>query len=186
MPVIVETIRSSVGEFAGCHEHVDEGAVAPHRHLDPACDRIFDHQLLNRRGGDDISAVDTDHDVAAARATGMCAPAMPSHARRTRPVFINAAMILWVDALIGTAKPRPTPATAVLTPTIRPRPSASTPPLFPGFSAASVCITSSTTRPARVGSERPRPEMMPAVTLPARPSGLPTATTSCPTCRSSA
>ena len=99
---------------------------------------------------------------------------MPSQARRTRPVLISDAMILCVVSLIGTASPRPTPATAVLTPTIRPRPSASAPPLLPGLSAASVWITSSTTRPDFVGSERPSPDTMPAVTLPARPSGLPT------------
>ena len=73
------------------------------------------------------------------------------------------------------------PATAVFTPTMRPFPSASTPPELPGFSAASVWMTSSMTRPDAVGSERPRFETMPAVTLPARPSGLPSATTSWPT-----
>ena len=49
------------------------------------------------------------------------------------------------------------PATAVLIPTTRPRASASAPPELPGFSAASVWMTSSTTRivaPARVG-QRP-------------------------------
>ena len=75
------------------------------------------------------------------------------------------------------------PATAVLTPTIRPSLSARTPPLLPGLSAASVWMTSSMTRPAAVGSERPRADTMPAVTLPARPSGLPSATTSWPTRR---
>ena len=90
-------------------------------------------------------------------------------------------MISRVVELIGTARPTPMPATAVLTPTIRPALSASTPPLLPGLSAASVWITSSTTRPDWVGSERPRPETTPAVTLPASPSGLPSATTSWPT-----
>ena len=55
---------------------------------------------------------------------------------------------------------------------------ASTPPLLPGFSDASVWMTSSTTRPACVGSDRPSAETMPAVTLPAMPRGLPRATTS--------
>ena len=87
-------------------------------------------------------------------------------------------MMLCVVALIGTARPTPIPATAVFTPTIRPALSASTPPLLPGFRAASVWITSSTTRPPRVGKDRPRAETMPAVTLPASPSGLPRATTS--------
>ena len=89
-----------------------------------------------------------------------------------------------VVALIGTASPSPTPATAVLMPTTRPRPSTSAPPELPGFSAASVWMTSSTTRaaaPARVGSERPSAETTPAVTEPAKPCGLPIATTSWPT-----
>src|SRR3954447_2603110 len=51
-----------------------------------------------------------------------------------------------VAALIGTAKPSPTPATAVLIPTTLPRPSTSAPPELPGLSAASVWITSSITR----------------------------------------
>ncbi len=94
-----------------------------------------------------------------------------------------------VASLIGTASPRPTPATAVLTPTTRASPSASAPPELPGLSAASVWITFSTRRPAdpeRVGSERPSAETTPAVTVPARPIGLPIATTSWPTRSSSA
>ncbi len=70
----------------------------------------------------------------------------------------------------------------MLIPTTRPRASASAPPELPGFSAASVWITSSITRPAdplRVGSARPSALTTPAVTEPASPSGLPTATTSC-------
>ena len=78
------------------------------------------------------------------------------------------------------------PATAVFTPTMRPWPSASTPPELPGFSAASVWITSSMTRPDAVGSDRPRFDTMPAVTLPASPIGLPSATTSWPTLRPAA
>ena len=113
----------------------------------------------------------------------MVLPAMPSQARRTRPVVISVVTISRVVALMGTARPRPIPATAVLTPTIRPCWSARTPPLLPGLSAASVWMTSSTTRPAAVGSERPSADTMPAVTLPARPSGLPSATTSWPTRR---
>src|SRR5437660_967018 len=92
-------------------------------------------------------------------------------------------MIRWVVVVIGTARPRPTPATAVLMPTTRPELSASAPPELPGLSAASVWITSSITRtdvPARVGSDRPSALTTPAVTLPAKPTGLPTATTSGP------
>ena len=58
-------------------------------------------------------------------------------------------MIRRVAALIGTARPSPMPATAVLTPTTRPRPSASAPPELPGLSAASVWITFSIIRAAR-------------------------------------
>ena len=86
--------------------------------------------------------------------SGAWLPAMPSQARRTRPVDIRALMIRCVVELIGTASPTPIPATAVLTPTIRPRLSASTPPLLPGLSAASVWMTSSTTRPSP-GGQRP-------------------------------
>ena len=91
-------------------------------------------------------------------------------------------MIRRVVALTGTAIPRPTPATAVLMPTTRAWLSASAPPELPGLSAASVWMTSSIRRPPPgVGSDRPRALTTPAVTEPARPSGLPTATTSWPT-----
>src|SRR5438270_11991789 len=68
-------------------------------------------------------------------------------------------MMRRVVALMGTARPRPIPATAVLTPTRRPRPSTSAPPELPGLRAASVWMTSSTMRladPVRAGNERPR------------------------------
>ena len=52
-----------------------------------------------------------------------------------------------VVALTGTARPRPIPASAVLTPTSRACESTSAPPELPGFNAASVWITFSTTRP---------------------------------------
>ena len=94
-----------------------------------------------------------------------------------------------VAPLMGTARPRPIPATAVFTPTTRPSPSASAPPELPGLRAASVWITFSTRRvaePVRVGRERPSAETTPAVTVPARPIGLPMATTSWPTRRESA
>ena len=100
-------------------------------------------------------------------------------------------MIRRVVELTGTARPSPIPATAVLMPTTRALASASAPPEFPGLSAASVWITSSTRRAARpwlsrVGSDRPSALTTPAVTEPASPSGLPTATTSCPTTSRSA
>ena len=98
-------------------------------------------------------------------------------------------MIRCVVGLTGTASPRPIPATAVLMPTTRPRESASAPPELPGLRAASVWMTSSMIRAdrrPRAGRLRPRPLTTPAVTLPARPSGLPTATTSEPTTSRSA
>ena len=86
-----------------------------------------------------------------------------------------------VVSLIGTARPTPIPATAVLMPTTSPDETASAPPELPGLRAASVWMTSSMMRTvpaARVGKERPSVLTTPAVTLPASPSGLPTATTS--------
>ena len=60
----------------------------------------------------------------------------------------------------------------------------SAPPELPGLSAASVWITLSIVRTvaaSRAGSERPSAETTPAVTEPAKPCGLPIATTSWPT-----
>src|SRR5438132_2530193 len=93
-------------------------------------------------------------------------------------------MIFWVVEVIGTARPSPTPARAVLIPTTCAELSASAPPELPGLRAASVWMMSSITRilsPARVGSERPTALTTPAVTLPANPRGLPIATTIWPT-----
>src|SRR5215211_6758686 len=120
---------------------------------------------------------------------GLAPPTIPMNALRTRPSPISCATMRRVAALIGTARPRPTPATAVLIPTTRPRPSASAPPELPGFSAASVWMTLSTKRvaaPERVGSDRPSAETTPAVTEPLNPCGFPIATTSWPTRRFSA
>ena len=69
-------------------------------------------------------------------------------------------------------------------PTTRPWESASAPPELPGLRAASVWMTSSIIRAVvrpRAGIERPSALTTPAVTEPASPSGLPTATTSEPT-----
>src|SRR5438874_758216 len=93
-------------------------------------------------------------------------------------------MIFRVASSIGTASPRPIPATAVLIPTTVPRPSASAPPELPGLSAASVWMTFSTSlvaRPELRGRARPSALTTPAVTEPEKPSGFPIATTSCPT-----
>ena len=104
-------------------------------------------------------------ELAAARGpSGRGPAAIPMYARRTRPSRISAPMIARVVSLIGTARPSPTPATAVLIPTTRARPSASAPPEFPGLSAASVWMTLSmkrTVAPERAGSERPSAETTP-------------------------
>ena len=99
----------------------------------------------------------------------------------TRPCVIRDPISLRVASLIGTASPSPTPATAVLTPTTRPKESTRAPPELPGFRAASVWITLSIIRtvlPERAGNDRPSAEITPAVTEPAKPCGLPIATTS--------
>mmetsp|Transcript_50420 Transcript_50420/g.163348 ORF Transcript_50420/g.163348 Transcript_50420/m.163348 type:complete len:257 (+) Transcript_50420:286-1056(+) len=70
---------------------------------------------------------------------------------------------------------------AVLMPTTREAESTSGPPELPGLSATSVCTMSSMSRPSFARSERPLAETTPAETVDANPSGLPMATTSCPT-----
>src|SRR5215217_5984546 len=84
------------------------------------------------------------------------------------------------------AKPIPwaPPMIAVLIPTTLPEASASGPPELPGFIAASVWMTFSIRRPLSPLIERPSALTTPAVTLRWNPSGLPMATTSCPTARS--
>ena len=57
------------------------------------------------------------------------------------------------------------PMIAVLMPTTSPAAVTNGPPELPGFSAASVWITLSISRPERVRSERPRALTTPAVTV---------------------
>src|SRR5260221_3093367 len=93
-------------------------------------------------------------------------------------------MISLVVALMGTARPRPKPATAVLIPTNRARLSASAPPELPGLRAASVWMTLSTIRwvvPSLVGRLLPRALTTPAGTVPADPLAFPIADTPSPT-----
>jgi putative membrane protein len=45
-------------------DHVDQGAVAPHRDLDPAADGVLDHPALQHGGGGDRLAGHRDHHVA--------------------------------------------------------------------------------------------------------------------------
>ena len=84
--------------------------------------------------------------------------------------------------LLDTAKHRPCapPIIAVLMPITSPDDATSGPPELPGFSAASVWITSSIRRPCRERSDRPSAETTPAVTVDSKPSGLPIAMTRWP------
>ena len=87
--------------------------------------------------------------------------------------------------LLGMAKHSPCAGrmTAVFTPTTRPRLSTSGPPLFPGFSAASVWMMLSINRPVFDRNARAVALTTPAVTVYWNPYGLPIATTNCPTCK---
>src|ERR687893_297767 len=68
---------------------------------------------------------------------------------------MSAPITRRVARLIGTARPRPSPATAVLTPTTRSALVTSAPPELPGFSEASVWITLSIVR--TISPARPAP-----------------------------
>src|SRR6267378_1259593 len=70
---------------------------------------------------------------------------------------------------------------AVLTPITAPRESTSGPPELPGLSAASVCSTSSISRPLCARRLRPSALTTPVVTVCWKPYGLPIAIASCPT-----
>src|SRR5215831_8995616 len=70
--------------------------------------------------------------------------------------------------------------TAVLMPTTSPRVETSGPPELPGLRAASVCNTSSISRPLEARSDRPSADTTPEVTVNSKPSGLPMATTNWP------
>ena len=103
----------------------------------------------------------------------------PSHARRTRP-WASSSPITHVAVSMGTAKLSPWAMAmiAVLIPTTRPAESTSGPPELPGFSATSVWMTFSISRPVRLRSDRPSALTTPADTVDWKPSGLPIATTS--------
>ena len=70
---------------------------------------------------------------------------------------------------------------AVLMPTTRPRLSTSGPPELPGFSATSLWMMPSISRPEVARMVRPSALTTPADTVELKPSGLPIATTSWPT-----
>src|SRR2546428_454771 len=106
-------------------------------------------------------------------------PGAPRYARRTRPSRMS-----WpaphCAVLEGMAKQIPCDPmiTAVLTPTTCPRKSTSGPPEFPGFSAASVWMMFSMSRPVCARSVRPTALTTPVVTVAWNPRGLPMAITS--------
>ena len=113
------------------------------------------------------------------RGSGTVWPATPMKARRTRP-WRTISLTTWLAVLLATAKQMPwAPAiTAVLMPITSPREETSGPPELPGLRAASVCTTSSISRPVWARNERPSAETTPAVTVDSKPSGLPMAITS--------
>ena len=90
----------------------------------------------------------------------------PIRLRRTRPSLISRPATN-LAVLIAIAKQIPCAGRiiAVLTPMTSPRELTSGPPELPGFRAASVCKTSSISRPDWARSERPRALMTPAVTV---------------------
>src|SRR5207244_1940905 len=87
----------------------------------------------------------------ASRSKGTFCPATPIRPRRILPWRMSWPVTTFA-VLMPTAKQIPWAGriTAVLTPTTRPRASTSGPPELPGFSAASVWITSSISRPPTV------------------------------------
>ena len=106
---------------------------------------------------------------------------MPRLARRTRPCCRIWVSTCWA-VLEATEKQMPCAPmmTAVLTPITSARELTSGPPELPGFSAASVWMTSPIRRPFWARSERPTALTMPAVTVDSKPNGLPMATATCP------
>jgi hypothetical protein len=134
-----------------------------------------------------ISTAASRPSVAATRGgSGRAPPAMPIQARRTRPSRISAPTIWRVVALIGTASPRPTPATAVLMPTTRPaavdQRAARVAGVERGVGLDDV-VDDAARRAGAAGSERPSADTTAGRHRPAKPCGLPIATTSWPTRR---
>ena len=110
------------------------------------------------------------------------------HARSGHRGSARPATCIAVLLEIAKAMPCAGLMTAVFTPMTCAAVFTSGPPELPGLRAASVCTTSSTSRPAGVRSDRPTALTTPDVTVWLKPSGLPTAIAICPTrmCRASA
>mmetsp|Transcript_5253 Transcript_5253/g.14087 ORF Transcript_5253/g.14087 Transcript_5253/m.14087 type:complete len:323 (-) Transcript_5253:631-1599(-) len=101
--------------------------------------------------------------------------------------FASSPMMLFARS-IGIANPMPSAFAriAVLIPTTSPNSFTSVPPEFPGLIAASVCIKFSLFSGIPTSAALRFSELtMPSVTVLSSPSGLPTAMTQSPTCKSS-
>ena len=102
-----------------------------------------------------------------------------TRARRRAP--FSSAGTTRLMASTGTAKPTPVlalpPPVRIweLTPITRPSPSSSGPPELPGLIAASVWTAPEIEKPFGAWIVRPSAEMMPVVTVPSSPNGLPIA-----------
>ena len=93
---------------------------------------------------------------------------------------------MYLTVSTGIAKPMPALAPdgekiAVFIPIKFPEESSSGPPEFPGLIAASDCMTLVIGLPMGDLTSRPRPEMIPAVSVWSSPNGFPIAKANCPT-----
>ena len=172
--------------------------VALHNHLHGIAGLASEHRLTEIRGVADAAAVEGDDQVAGAQAgllgglagdladeravarRGCSEEETPSHARSILPSALSCGTTD-LTVSIGTAKPTPEllppPLVAIceLTPITRPSASSSGPPELPGLIAASVCSTPEMVKPLGDSMSRLSAEMMPLVTVPWRPNGLPMA-----------
>src|SRR3954447_2510802 len=129
----------------------------------------------------------TDSLYACAVSGSSVAGSMPMNAWRTWPVSISC-WIVSVTVGAGMAKPIDTALAdggmyATLIPMTLPSTPTTAPPELPGEIGASVWMRSTSAGDvlADPGIVRPRPEMIPSVTLPSKPSGLPIAIAVSPT-----
>src|SRR2546426_913228 len=100
------------------------------------------------------------------RASGRLAPARPRKPRRTLPSFRSCSTTHFtVSIAVAKQMPCAPGMIAVLTPITSPCESTSGPPELPGLSAASVCSTSSISRPVCARRLRPSALTTPAVTV---------------------
>ena len=154
-------------EFLRADHHAARLAPADHAQIHVGADPILAQQPLQIVDPAHRFAVDRHHEVLRAQAgarggrppitsttstalsrptsaairggSGRAPPAIPIHARRTRPSRIRAQTIRRVVVSIGIASPRRRRPRRLI-PTTSPVPLTSAPPELPGFSAASVWI----------------------------------------------